>query len=100
MTHKVERKTVAIGYAVVIIESEAGWGTKPDGYMVGLSKEALDARKITFEDGNTGSYGLYYERMGRGYEEVDLTEEAVKALEESETGTIWFDRRSQFVKGA
>lgn len=98
--HKVERKTVAIGYAVVVIESEAGWGAKPDGYMVGLSKEALDARKIEFEKRNSADYGLYYERMGRGYEEVDLTEEAVTALEASETGTIWFDRRSQFVKGA
>lgn len=98
MTHKVERKTVAVGYAVMIFESEAGWGTKPDGYMVGVSKEALDQNKIEFEAGNTSNYGLYYERTARGYEEVSLTEEAVKALETSRKGIIWFKNRSQFEK--
>lgn len=99
MSHKVERKEVAIGYMIDIIESEAGWGIKNDGYMVGVSKEALDKRKIEFEKRNTANYGLYYERSGQGYEQVFLTEEAAKALEALETGTIWFDRRSQFVKG-
>ncbi len=100
MTYKAEYKTVAVGFAVVVIEAEAGWGTKPDGYMVGLSKEALDARKVSFEERNSREYGLYYERSGSGYEEVNLSEEAVVKLEASETGTVWFNNRSEFVKGA
>ncbi len=99
MTYKVERKNVAIGYYIAIIESEAGWGAKVDGYLVGVSKEALDARKSVFEKGNTPNYGLYYERTSRGYQQVDLTEEAVKALEDSDTGCVYFSGTKQFIKG-
>jgi len=97
--NKVERKQVAVGYMTVIIESEAGWGTKPDGYMVGVSKEALDKRKVQFEERNTREYGLYYDRMSFDYDTVELSDSAVKALEESDTGTVWFNSTSQFVKG-
>lgn len=99
MSYQVERKNVAIGYCVAIMEYEAGWGTKVDGYMVGVSKEALDERKYVFEKGNTANYGLYYDRTSRGYQQVDLTEEAVKALEDSDTGCVYFSGTKQFIKG-
>ena len=88
------------GFCIPIIESEAGWGSKHDGYMVGLTVEALKERQKDFEKGNTGSYGLYYERPNQ-YTHVELTQDAFDALMNATEKhcTIWYDRASDFVKG-
>lgn len=87
------------GFCIPVIESEAGWGSKHDGYMVGFTVEDLKERQKDFERGNTGSYGLYYERPNR-YTPVELTQEAFDALIEATEKhcTFWFDRASDFVK--
>lgn len=88
------------GFCIPVIESEAGWGSKHDGYMVGFTIEGLKERQKDFERGNTGSYGLYYERPNQ-YTPVELTEEAFDALMKATEKhcTIWYDRASDFVKG-
>lgn len=87
------------GFCIPVIESEAGWGSKQDGYMVGFTIEGLKERQKDFERGNTGSYGFYYERPNR-YTPVELTQEAFDALIEATEKhcTFWFDRASDFVK--
>lgn len=93
--------TPRIGYMITVIESEAGWGCKSDGYMVGFTVEDLEKRKIDFEKANSNTYGLYYERPNH-YTPVELTEEAVQALLSATArhNTLWFDTLSQFKKGA
>ncbi len=88
------------GFWTTIIESEAGWGYKPDGYMVGFTIEDLKERQKSFEKGNTESYGLYYERPNQ-FVPVELTQEAIDALMQApETNCcLWFDKLSKFVKG-
>lgn len=88
------------GFCIPVIESEAGWGSKHDGYMVGLTVEGLKERQKDFERGNTESYGFYYERPNQ-YTPVELTQEAFDALMKSTEKhcTFWFDRASDFVKG-
>lgn len=88
------------GFCIPVIESEAGWGSKQDGYMVGLTVEDLKERQKDFERGNTGSYGLYYERPNQ-YTPVELTEEAFDALMKATEKhcTLWYDCASDFVKG-
>lgn len=87
------------GFCIPVIESEAGWGSKQDGYMVGFTIEGLKERQKDFERGNTGSYGFYYERPNR-YTPVELTQEAFDALMKATEKhcTIWYDRASDFVK--
>lgn len=88
------------GFCIPVIESEAGWGSKQDGYMVGFTVEDLKERQKDFERGNTGSYGLYYERPNR-YTPVELTQEAFDALMKATEKhcTLWYDCASDFVKG-
>lgn len=85
------------GFCIPVIESEAGWGSKQDGYMVGLTVEGLKERQKDFERAYTG---LYYERPNQ-YTPVELTQEAFDALIEATEKhyTFWFDRASDFVKG-
>ena len=87
------------GFCIPVIESEAGWGSKQDGYMVGLTVEGLKERQKDFERGNTVAYGFYYERPNQ-YTPVELTEEAFDALMKATEKhcTIWYDRASDFVK--
>ena len=88
------------GFCIPVIEYEAGWGSKQDGYMVGFTIEDLKERQKDFERGNTGSYGLYYERPNQ-YTPVELTQEAFDALMKATEKhcTFWFDHASDFVKG-
>lgn len=88
------------GFCIPIIECEAGWSSKQDGYMVGFTIEGLKERQKDFERGNTHSYGLYYERPNE-FTPVELTAEAIDALMNATDKhcTIWFDRAEQFIKG-
>lgn len=88
------------GFCIPVIESEVGWGSKQDGYMVGLTIEGLKERQKDFERGNTVSYGFYYERPNR-YTPVELTQEAFYALMNATEKhcTLWYDCASDFVKG-
>lgn len=88
------------GFCIPVIEAEAGWGIKHDGYMVGFTIEDLRARQVTFEKGNDSSYGCYYERPNE-FTPVELTPEAIAALMEATDRhcTIWFDSAEQFIKG-
>lgn len=88
------------GFWITVIEAEAGWGCKADGYMVGFTIEDLKERQKTFESCNSSGYGLYYERPNH-FVPVELTPEAIAALLEADEHhcTFWFDKPSQFVKG-
>lgn len=88
------------GFCITVIEAEAGWGCKPDGYMVGFTIEDLKARQKSFEHNNSSDYGLYYERPNE-FTPVELTAEAIDALMKATDKhcTIWFDRAEQFAKG-
>ena len=88
------------GFCITVIESEAGWGYKPDGYMVGFTIEDLKERQKDFESGNSSDYGLYYARPN-AFTPVELTAEAIDALMKATDKhcTIWFDRAEQFAKG-
>lgn len=88
------------GFCIPVIEAEAGWGCKCDGYMVGFTIEDLKERQKDFEDGNSSSYGLYYERPNE-FTPVELTPEAIDALMKATDKhcTIWYDKPSDFMKG-
>lgn len=88
------------GFCIPIIESEAGWGSKFDGYMVGFTIEDLKERQKTFEKGNTSTYGLYYERPNE-FTPVELTPDAIDALMKAteQHCTIWYDNSYDFIKG-
>lgn len=86
------------GLYIGIIEAEAGWGTKHDGYMVGLTLADMDARRKEFESGNTSSYGLYFEK-GVSYTPVKLKESAIALILEK-GNPVWFDNLSDFMEGA
>lgn len=88
------------GFYINVIESEAGWGCKQDGYMVGFTIEDLKERQKHFEEGNSNAYGLYYARPNE-FTPVELTAEAIDALMNATDKhcTIWFDRAEQFMKG-
>ena len=91
-----------MGFAITVIESEAGWGSKRDGYMVGFTIDDLEKRKVTFETNNSADYGLYYERPN-DYVPVILSEEAVEKMlacdHPDRYNCIWFDNLSEFQKG-
>ncbi len=95
MSNKIEIKAVAVGYSIPIIEAEAGWGTKYDGYMVGVSTQALKDWQAEFEKRNSREYGLYYEK-GVEFKMVTLTNSAVKILEQSSNGCYWFNNVEDF----
>lgn len=88
------------GFYIPVIEAEAGWGRKHDGYMVGFTIEDLKKRQKHFEEGNSNAYGLYYARPNE-FTPVELTAEAIDALMKNTDKycTIWFDRVEQFMKG-
>ena len=44
------------GFCIPIVEYEAGWGSKPSGYMVGFTIEGLKERQKDFERSNTGFF--------------------------------------------
>lgn len=88
------------GFCIPVIESEAGWGIKHDGYMVGFTIEDLKERQKTFEKNNSRDYGVYYERPNE-FTQVELTQEAVNLLLKAtdKNCTIWFDDAEEFAKG-
>lgn len=88
------------GFYIPIIEVEADWGSKYDGYMVGFTIENLKERQKHFESGNSDSYGFYYKRPNE-FTPVELTPEAIDALMKAtdKNCTIWFDDAEKFAKG-
>lgn len=88
------------GFCIPVVEYERGWGAKHDGYMVGFTIEDLKARQESFENSNSGDYGLYYARPNE-FTPVELTMEAIEALmiATDRHCTIWFDSAEQFIKG-
>lgn len=87
------------GFCIPVVEWEGGWGVKHDGYMVGFSIEDLKERQEEFENTNSNSYGVYYERPNQ-FTPIELTEEAIDALMKATDKhcTIWFDNPIQFLK--
>lgn len=87
------------GFYIPIVESEEGWGSKHDGYMVGFTIEDLEERRKVFEAANTEKYGYYYERPVR-YIPIVLSPKAVETMSATEKERtrhcVWFDDIDDF----
>lgn len=68
----------------VIIESEAGWGAKPDGYLYATSRDLFEERKKIIQNGNNNKYGLYVQKE----ETVFVSEEDWKIIV-NKGGSSW-----------
>lgn len=65
-----------IGFVASLTEFEAGWGQRPDGYILADSLE--DGKKTQKEIESQGSYECFV-RAGE-FQQVFLTEDGVKLL--------------------
>jgi hypothetical protein len=76
------------GYYSEVTEYEAGWGNKPDGFVVGTTKEQIIAEKARIE--KDPSYDLYW-IVDTEINLCILTEEGYKNLKNEEKGQ-WVSR--------
>ena len=84
-----------VGYTISIMESEAGWGQKPDGHIIAISAEALEAKVKEVED--AGDYNIYWRTVGvSGL--VILSEEGYQELNADDKGAFWVNSLKDFVK--
>lgn len=74
-----------VAYYSACTEYEAGWGCRPDGYIVSLSKEFLVAKVEELNSRPRGAYGHdVYEKPKL----CVITEEFAKKISESEGGYL------------
>lgn len=85
-------KTVTLAIGCTIMEAEAGWGVKPDGYMIAVSDEALDERVKELQSKNTPDYGWYEQRPQMRFH-VAIKPEKIQELTEKKT--IWVNNIEQ-----
>lgn len=85
-----EQVTLAVG--CVIMEAEAGWGVKPDGYMIAISDKALDERIKDLESKNSREYGFYEQRPQSRFN-VAVNPEIIQELESKKT--MWVNNIEQ-----
>jgi hypothetical protein len=90
-------RTIQVVYVVECVEYEAGWGSKPDGYV--LFAEESEARswvQAQYGDraGPTPSYYVNYDCIG--YQEAGP--KTVAKLEGSASGRIYIDRLSEITQ--
>ena len=87
------KKHLAI--AVEVIESERGWGSKVDDYMVCLTKE--DAEKFTkeFNSKNTEATAPDWYMRADDSKPIDITDKQFKAVQKSENKRMWLRQLKQ-----
>jgi hypothetical protein len=73
-------------YRVEMLESEAGWGTRPDGYIYGATKEAVETalKKVAA----AASYEEY-SRPNSDIVLVEVNEDLYDKLHCSDGPTLW-----------
>lgn len=73
---------VSVCYVASVTESEAGWGSRPDGYVIGWDKELMEK---WFKDNGTILCGdaREYSRVDLPLEMKILTEDGVASLNAS-----------------
>ena len=79
-----------IGYFVVVTESERGWGTRPDGYVIALSRIALDSKMAAMREHDQKGSGEYISIFGEVCSCV-INAEYVAKIEANEEKAIWLD---------
>lgn len=82
---------VKVAYVQVCMEYEAGWGTKPDGFVIATSREVLDKADGSMRVTNSNSYGTYLQGT---ITPIALNEEGVNFLESYEKGWAFIDNYS------
>lgn len=79
-----------IGIKIPVIESERGWGSKVDDYMVCKSVEdALDFMKEFNSKNNENTTPDWYMYCSNNPEPINLSKEQYVKMEESENSRNW-----------
>lgn len=77
-----------IAIKVPVIESERGWGSKIDDYMITLSLEDAEEFKNEFNSVNTATSAPdWYMQAESDFQQITLTESQHKVL--SENKRVW-----------
>lgn len=74
-------------YCAAVTEYESGWGNRPDGVLIGISKEAFDAKAKEINSHK----GEEFSRTETVFLTI-VTDECYKALLASENGTLWLSQ--------
>lgn len=93
-------KTVALVpvHVLCVDEYEAGWGGRPDGYLVALNLEALANKRDDILKHNSASYGSIIHGVMSAQQKF-MTPEAAAEIKLSDANpAVWVDK-PQFFKG-
>ena len=90
-----EKKHLAV--TVTVIESERGWGSKVDGYMVCLSME--DAKLFTkeFNSKNTAEVTPSWYTRADDSTPIDITDKQFKELQKTENKRMWLSALKKII---
>lgn len=92
---KTEKIDADIVYAVDVIEHEAGWGSKPDGFCIAGSPDVFDKVRKTLSE--RGSYE-YFCTLGDRVERIILSEEGKKRVSSIDSDHSFIDKYSEIGK--
>ena len=82
------------GYIASITEYEAGWGWRDDGYAICIDKEVGEVWSTKIN--NDGSERYFW--TPSEFNLCVLTDEGVKAIQQTENGVVWVDDVSPYVE--
>jgi hypothetical protein len=74
------------GYYSTVTEYESGWGCRPDGYIIALTKEAFRDKKERIE--NLGDH-REYSRVDDDPKLCILTEDGYNTIKDVHGGVTW-----------
>lgn len=74
-------------YCAAVTEYENGWGNRPDGVLIGISKEAFEAKAKEINE----YQGEEFSRTEKVHLTI-VTDECYKSLQASEGGTLWLSQ--------
>ena len=84
------------GIMCSVTEYESGWGQRPDGYAIALTKEALLAFGSRTNGNVWGDYNCFG-KLDDNFRTVVITDEAKILIEKSEHKVLWVNNPYKYI---
>lgn len=90
--------TLVLVHVLDVTEYEAGWGGRPDGYLVALNLEALANKRDDILKRNSANYGSSINGVMSAQQKFMAPEAAAEIKLSDATPAVWADN-PKFFKG-